>query len=63
MIEQQISHLPNQLSFTVSVRDHGRGISTRDQKNLFDPFFRSQERSEHDKISHGIGLHVCKKLA
>jgi len=47
------------------VRDYGQGISEVDRQNLFKPYFKSQDEASiaRNRISHGIGLNICKKLA
>jgi signal transduction histidine kinase len=49
----------------VIVTDNGIGISKKDQENLFQMFFKTQERasSRLNQYSHGIGLSLCKKFA
>ncbi|OAQ39322.1 hypothetical protein A5893_11720 [Pedobacter psychrophilus] len=46
----------------VCVKDEGMGISSENQKNLFERYFRVQ--GEHMKLiaGFGIGLYICKEI-
>ena len=39
------------------VIDNGKGISSRHEKHLFEPFFST------DRLGHGMGLYLAKELA
>jgi two-component system phosphate regulon sensor histidine kinase PhoR len=45
------------------VRDEGIGISTSDQKKVFEKFFRSEDFRTRSRNGTGLGLYVVKKLA
>jgi signal transduction histidine kinase len=44
----------------IDVMDRGQGVSERERRFLFDPFWRSQ--ATHHIAGVGIGLAVCKRL-
>ncbi len=50
-------------TLTFSVEDTGIGISTSDQKKLFDKFFRSEDYRTRESSGTGLGLHITQKLA
>ncbi len=45
---------------TIAVRDHGIGISPREQARVFDAFYRVEKGLEHDVQGSGLGLAVVK---
>lgn len=45
------------------VRDHGRGISTAEERRLFRPFEKSAEQAAHSAPGVGLGLALCRRLA
>ena len=48
----------------ISVQDQGPGISRREQQNIFDRFYRSDEARTHgDSGGYGLGLGIAKKIA
>ena len=46
---------------TVSVRDHGRGITEEDLPHIFDRFYKVE--SEENKSGSGLGLAIAKQIA
>ena len=46
-----------------SVADTGIGVSTSDQKRLFEKFFRSEDYRTRENAGTGLGLHITQKLA
>lgn len=48
---------------TVEVRDDGRGISERDAKRIFDPFYRARSDLTEGVSGTGLGLSIAKALA
>lgn len=46
-----------------SVKDTGIGISTSDQKRLFEKFFRSEDYRTRETTGTGLGLYIANKLA
>ena len=47
----------------IGVTDQGIGISTSDQKRLFEKFFRSEDYRTRESSGTGLGLYVTAKLA
>src|ERR1700761_3983543 len=47
----------------IRVQDSGRGISTEDQKKLFQPFSRVELSAAPPIAGTGLGLHLSRKLA
>lgn len=45
------------------VRDHGRGISRKEERRLFQPFEKSATDAAHSAPGVGLGLALCRKLA
>lgn len=48
---------------TFAVKDTGIGISTSDQKKIFQKFYRSEDYRTRETNGTGLGLYVTKKLA
>ncbi len=46
----------------VSVEDFGIGISKRDQKNVFDKFFRADNRIRQSFSGLGLGLYIASEI-
>ena len=50
-------------SVTISVKDNGIGISKKDIKHIFDPFFRCNSAPQESSIhGYGIGLALVKRI-
>lgn len=47
---------------TLSVRDHGIGISSTDQRMLFGEFFRSADPASMDRSGFGLGLSIVRQV-
>ena len=47
---------------TVTVRDHGIGISSSDQELLFGEFFRSADPAALDRSGYGLGLSIVRQV-
>ena len=49
----------------ITVVDEGVGMSSKDAKNVFTPFFRSESRENRELNTggHGLGLSICMKIA
>jgi signal transduction histidine kinase len=63
-IDIECRHKPSELGkilIEISVVDYGIGIDTEDQKNIFNPFFKTKsgESKALNATSHGIGLNIC----
>ncbi|MBO4645820.1 MAG: HAMP domain-containing histidine kinase [Bacteroidales bacterium] len=46
----------------VSVKDNGVGMSKKQQKHVFDEFFRVSRGNVHDNRGYGLGLHFVKQI-
>jgi len=47
---------------SISVIDNGPGISAEDQKKIFDPFYRANDREDREVYGYGLGLYFARKL-
>ena len=47
----------------ISVEDHGIGISKSDLRQVFEPFYRSQEVVDAQIHGNGLGLALVKQIA
>ncbi len=47
----------------LTVRDHGPGISRRDERKLFRPFSKSDREAAHSAAGVGLGLALSRRLA
>ena len=52
----------DQTDITLSVRDHGRGLSNTDQNQLFHKFYRADSSDSQPVYGYGLGLYVCRNL-
>ena len=50
-------------SYQISVSDDGVGISEKQQKTIFEPFYQIKDNLPHDNIGTGIGLSIVKDMA
>ena len=58
----EVTCTKEQKMLTVSIRDHGIGISADDMEKLFRPNYRAESK-ETEKISgFGIGLYLCSEI-
>jgi len=46
----------------VAVKDHGIGIKSADQENIFDRFYRVEDENEKTVKGYGIGLYLSKEI-
>ncbi len=53
----------NQREVRISVRDHGCGIAGSDLRQIFEPFYRSQEAVDAQIHGTGLGLAVATQIA
>ena len=58
----QIKAALSRKAVTISVIDHGRGISAEDKPYIFDRFYCA-DKSHTDKSHFGLGLSIAKELA
>ncbi len=58
----QIKAILSRKSVTISVIDHGQGISAEDRPYIFDRFYCA-DKSHTDKSHFGLGLSIAKELA
>ena len=49
-------------AFTLSIKDKGIGISSKDQKQLFDKFFRAGNKEIHNVKGLGLGLYYTNQI-
>ena len=47
---------------TISVRDSGIGISKKDQKKIFERFYRVEGKNEKTYPGFGIGLNIAAEI-
>ena len=52
---------PGSAEVQLSVIDHGPGIDPKDQRHLFEPFYRG-EHIESNIPGNGLGLHLVKRI-
>lgn len=45
-----------------SVKDEGVGVTEKDQKHLFEPFFQVENMYQHKSGGTGLGLTICKGI-
>jgi two-component system phosphate regulon sensor histidine kinase PhoR len=46
----------------LSVRDYGMGIRARDQKRIYDKFYRAEDPLVHDTKGSGLGLNIVHEI-
>jgi len=49
-------------AISLSVTDHGLGISEADQARIFDKFYRSANPEAKKKSGHGLGLSIASEI-
>jgi len=59
-IKIKIKEKEGRLSFAIA--DNGVGIPAKDQKNLFQKFFRSANALRHQTEGSGLGLYIAKSI-
>lgn len=63
VIADNLEHLSNMIDVVITVEDNGIGMSSSDIKNLFKPYFRSEDNLELNYGGHGLGLHISHSIA
>ncbi len=58
----KISRSETETEVQISVEDQGIGISTADQKNVFEPFFRAKEVVDEQISGNGLGLSLVREI-
>lgn len=46
----------------LAVRNRGKGLSPREQKKIFEPFYRVDKNYSREQGSSGLGLSICRKI-
>ena len=46
----------------ISVTDNGPGMTTEEQKHIFDRFFKNDPSRNEDKMGHGLGLSIVREF-
>ncbi len=46
----------------ITVRDYGKGIAEDQQKQIFEPFYRTPDAQTSSKRGMGLGLAICKDI-
>ena len=59
-IELDVSR--EQRNLSIRIRDHGIGISAKDQQHLFSPFFRADNQETRSVDGTGLGLFIVKTI-
>ncbi|MBI5422232.1 HAMP domain-containing protein [Candidatus Peregrinibacteria bacterium] len=49
-------------SVELAVSDHGIGIARKDQKHLFDKFFRTKDGAKYSTTGSGLGLYIVRHI-
>lgn len=52
----------NEAYFQVEIKDQGKGIDSKDQKQIFDKFYRVNDDTQSYASGFGIGLFICKEI-
>ncbi len=60
--EVSISTTSNRKGVSISVCDNGIGMTSNDQKMIFDKYFRIYDGNVHDVKGYGLGLHYVKTM-
>ena len=60
--EISISTFSEDMKIFIKIKDHGIGMDSITQKNIFEKFFRQQSGNIHNVKGHGLGLSYVKKI-
>ena len=60
--EIKISLIKKNKKIEIKVTDSGMGISKKDQKELFNKFFRTKKSAHASTTGSGLGLYIVKKI-
>ena len=60
--EIEIRTFSDKKHLTISIKDNGIGISKKDQKKIFNEFYRVSKGNIHDNKGYGLGLGYVKKI-
>lgn len=52
----------NQTELTISVRDHGSGLSRGDQQRVFEKYYRADGSDSQAAYGYGLGLYLCQRM-
>lgn len=52
----------NDAKAVITVRDYGKGIAGDQQKQIFEPFYRTPDAQTSSKRGMGLGLAICKDI-
>jgi two-component system OmpR family sensor kinase len=58
----EVSVAQDHAAVTISVRDHGPGLPSTSQANLFDRFWRAEGGRERGKAGAGLGLAIVREV-
>ncbi|HUH27521.1 chemotaxis protein CheB [Gelidibacter sp.] len=53
---------PKEAKVSISIKDYGVGIPKKDQKHVFERFYRVSGTNEEKYSGFGIGLYLCKEI-
>ena len=57
-----VSVNPHIVKLQVSVADTGYGISEKDKRNIFKPYYQGMVSNEIENLGAGLGLNLCKEI-
>jgi len=57
-----ISTMKNSHKYTISIKDNGAGMESKEYKKIFKKFYRVQSGNVHNTKGLGLGLYFTKKV-
>ncbi len=60
--EIEISTISKKNHILISVKDHGVGISPKDQIRIFEPFYQTEDSINRKHEGTGLGLAICRGI-